>query len=63
MEFQLQTGMDLVRTGVETYKPAGGRVREGLGEGPRATWKHLKKNKGTHYSATCHVLILTVLPF
>lgn len=45
MEFQLQTGMDLVRAGVETYKPAGGRVREGLGEGPRVTRKHLKKIK------------------
>lgn len=45
MEFQLQTGVDLVRAGVETYKSAGGRVREGLGDGPRATRKHLKKIK------------------
>lgn len=45
MEFQLQTGVDLVRAGVKAYKPAGSRIREGLGEGPRATRKHLKKIK------------------
>lgn len=43
MELQLQTGMDLVRDGVEAYKSAGGWGREGLGDGPHVTRKHLEK--------------------